>query len=202
MNAIEAASGVGEISIDENQSIESLKKPIESLSEYLLSSRFTGWSDAYGIYTVLKAIFDKTQNQDTASAFNRLESKVNEFEKKRIYSTLNHIEFSELLDTLEATNPTIGSAQLNAALKGCLQTLLSDIDDACSGAFNNQSSLSLIFGKLTAIGFILREAQLSKDLQKRGEEIASAWYFPRFGNAADSLKSEVNALLDLLKKCG
>lgn len=199
MSGVEAVSGVGEVFSSETQQEESLKIAIENLSDYLFRSN-TGWKEDYGAYLVLKVIFSNIKDPNVTTAFNTLEHKVEGFLQKHFYLVWDHYDFNELLDTLGSSNPTIHRAELKGALISCLKALFPEIDEACSGTINNQASLSLIYGKLTTIGFILRDTQQSIPLRKKGQEIVSAWFFPRFGNSvAPGLKLEVEEILDLLK---
>lgn len=199
MNEVQVVGSLERFSLHESQE-ESLEKALESLVDHLYFSSFTGWRDNYGAYLVLKAIFSNIQDQDVTAAFNHFEDKVQGYLKNRFYFYWNHYEFIELIDNISYKNATICSDQLKADMICHLKTLLPEIDDACNGAINNQSSLSLIFGQLTAIGFILQDTQLSTDLQAKGKEIVNTWFFPRFGHVAPSLKARVNELLDLLEK--
>ena len=119
---------------------------------------------------------------------------------KQFYFVWDHVEFSELIDNMQLEKPTVSSDQLKTGMTACLKTLLPEVDNACSGMINNQFSLNVIFGQLTAIGFILQDTQLASDLQLKGEAIANISQ-PRFGSEARThLKAEINELLDLLEK--
>lgn len=199
MGKIQSVGGIENLYSYENQT-ENLEKALEDLSDYLCFSKLTGWSDVYGAYLILREIFSKIDDPGVITAFSKFENKIEDFAKKRCYFTWNHIELSELIDGIQDTKPTICSARLKIAIASSLEGLLSEVDEACNGAFNKQFALSLIFGKLIAIGFILCSTQLSANLREKGKEITERWHFPRFGDVAPHLKLMINELLDLLSQ--
>lgn len=180
---------------------ENLEQAIGKLSEYLLNSLTTGWSDDYGTYLVLEVILSDARDYETLTAFNHLQQKMKDFLEKRFFFMWDHVEFIELLDAVQESKPVIQSNQLKSKISDFLKTMLPEVDDACKGFMNDQSSLSLIFGKLSAIGYVLQNTSLSSDLQVKGKAIVYNSY-PRFGNEVqDTLKKEICELLDLLEKC-
>jgi hypothetical protein len=178
---------------------ESLEKALESLSDYLLFAP-TGWSADYGAYLVLKAIFSNEHHRDTGNAFSHIEDKMKDLLSKQFYFQWNHIEFIQLIDSMQSEKPTVSSQQLKTGMIACLRALPPQVDSACSGIVNNQFSLNVIFGQLTAIGFILQDTELSPDLRSKGEAIANISQ-PRLGSeVGPHIKTEIDELLDLLKK--
>ena len=178
---------------------ESLEKALESLSDYLLFAP-TGWSADYGAYLVLKAIFSNEHHRDPDNAFSHIEHKMKDLVSKQLFFQWDHIEFSQLIDSMQSEKPTVSSQQLKAGMIACLKALLPEVDNACSGIMNNQFSLNVIFGQLTAMGFILQDTELSSDLRLKGEAIANTSQ-PRFGSeVGPHLKTEIDELLDLLEK--
>ena len=159
MSEIQAIGGLESPYFYESKE-ENLEKALESLSDYLFLSNSTGWSDDYGAYLVLKAIFSNEQRRDVNNAFSHIEHKMKALVTKQFYFQWDHVEFSQLIDSMQSEKPTVSSSQLKAGMITCLKTLLPEIDNACGGVINNQFSLSVIFGQLTAIGFILQDTQL------------------------------------------
>jgi len=101
---------------------------------------------------------------------------------------------------MQREKPTVSSDQLKAGMTTSRKHLLPEVDNACSGIMNNQFSLNVIFGQLTAMGFILQDSELSPDLRLKGEAIANTSQ-PRFGpEVGPHLKTEIDELLDLLEK--
>ncbi|QVL55395.1 MAG: hypothetical protein KFB95_08815 [Simkaniaceae bacterium] len=198
MSEIQAIGGLEGPYFHESKE-ENLEKALESLSDYLLFAP-TGWSADYSAYLVLKAIFFNEQHQDADNVFSHIEHKMNDLLTKQFYFQWDHIEFTQLIDSMQSEKPTISSSQLKAGIIACLKTLPAKVDNACSGIINNQFSLNVIFGQLTAIGFILQDTQLSPDLQLKGEAIANTSP-PRFGSGVPHhFKTDIDELLDLLEK--
>ena len=198
MSEIQAIGGVEDLPSFEIQE-ECLEQAIGNLSRGLSNGFSAGWSDDYGAYLVLEALLSDAK-YDTHKAFSHLQQTMKDFLEKRFFFVWDHVEFTELLDEIQESKPVIQSNQLKSKISDFLKDMLPEVDDACKGFMNNQSSLSLIFGKLSAIGYVLQNTSLSSDLQVKGKAVVYNSY-PRFGNEVqDTLKKEICELLDLLEK--